>query len=175
MRYDVLPISELTQRDLTAWEDLAAVAIVPNPFLEPDFVLPSMRGWDVDDAALLVVRDAGDWMAALPVRRVGSWRGVPGRCLASWRHDYCYLGTPLVRGPEPQAVLETLIRGGLQAAGIGASFALDWISADGPLARPLAAVLRSESRPVVFEEFARSYTQKLWMRVKKKAAYLPGC
>ena len=27
---------------------------------------------------------------------------------------------------------------------------------------------------IVSEDIARSYTQKLWMRVKRKAAYLPG-
>jgi hypothetical protein len=31
-----------------------------------------------------------------------------------------------------------------------------------------------ESQDAASDGFDRSYTQKLWMRVKRKAAYLPG-
>jgi hypothetical protein len=43
MRHDVLPISELTARDLSAWRELGADALSPNPFAEPEFVLPATR------------------------------------------------------------------------------------------------------------------------------------
>jgi CelD/BcsL family acetyltransferase involved in cellulose biosynthesis len=153
MRCDVLPISDLGSGDLNAWAELATAAVVPNPFAEPGFVLPAARAWGVDDLELLVVRDGAGWRAALPVRRVRSWRGVPGRALAAWRHSYCYLGTPLVDGAELEATLATLVEGGLR---IGGSMALDWIDADGPVAEPLMAALTSRSRTLVLEEFERA-------------------
>ncbi len=158
MRCEFLPISDLTASDVAAWEQLGRTAVVPNPFLEPDFVLPATRAWGATDVQLLVVRNDADaeWRAALPVRSVSSWRGVPGRCLVSWRHDYCYLGTPLVTSDEPHTILATLIRGGLQAPEGAGGFVLDWLSFDGGLSEPLAAVLRSEARPVVIEEFERA-------------------
>jgi CelD/BcsL family acetyltransferase involved in cellulose biosynthesis len=153
MKCDFLPISGLGPGEQSSWAQLAETAVAPNPFAEPGFVLPAARAWGVDDLELLVVRDGTDWRAALPVRRVRSWRGVPGRALAAWRHSYCYLGTPLVRGTAVEATLATLVEGGL---GVGGSFALDWIDADGPLAEPLMAALTSRSRMVVLEEFERA-------------------
>jgi CelD/BcsL family acetyltransferase involved in cellulose biosynthesis len=44
---------------------------------------------------LLVVEDGGDWLACLPVERVG--RG-PLSFWSSWKHLYCFLGTPLLDG-----------------------------------------------------------------------------
>jgi CelD/BcsL family acetyltransferase involved in cellulose biosynthesis len=153
MRSDVLPLSALTPRDFESWRELAAAAISPNPFAEQDYVLPATRAWQLDDIGLLVVHDGDDWLAALPVRSVRRWRSVPGRCLAGWRHDYCYLGTPLVTGDDPEGVLATLITGGLR---VGGCLALDWIDADGPVGEALSSALRATSRVVVVDTFERA-------------------
>jgi hypothetical protein len=42
-----------------------------------EFVLPATSAWTAGDLQLLVVRDGSDWLAALPVRRARSRRGVP--------------------------------------------------------------------------------------------------
>jgi CelD/BcsL family acetyltransferase involved in cellulose biosynthesis len=152
MRPEVIPISELEQRDLVAWRRLGATAVTPNPFAEPEFVFPAARAWQVNDLALLVVRDGPDWLAALPVRSRRSWRGVPGTCLANWRHDYCYLGAPLVAERDTEAILATLIRGGLQVSGC---LALDWLDVDGPLSEALDSVFAAETRVVVVDECER--------------------
>jgi CelD/BcsL family acetyltransferase involved in cellulose biosynthesis len=154
MRSDVISISDLGRLDLAAWEELGAAAVSRNPFAEREFVLPAARGWGVDDLGVLVVRDGTQWLAALPVRSVRSWRSVPGRCLAGWRHSYCYLGTPLVAGGgDPEAILAMLIRRGLQ---VGGCLGLDWLDVDGPLAGALTAALASASRPVEVEQFERA-------------------
>jgi hypothetical protein len=138
---------------VTAWQQLGAAAIAPNPFAEPAFVLPAARAWGVDDLALLVVRDGSAWHAALPVRGVRSWRGVPGRCLAGWRHAYCYLGTPLVAGSDPTRSLTEMVRVGIE---LGGCLALDWVDVDGPLAPHMTAALRAGGRPVTVEQFERA-------------------
>jgi CelD/BcsL family acetyltransferase involved in cellulose biosynthesis len=153
MRSDVLQLSDLDRRDLAAWEQLGGAAVVANPFAEPAFVRPAARAWGVTDLGLLVVRKNGEWLAALPVRSVRSWRSVPGRCLAGWRHSYCYLGTPLVSAGDAETILAALISQGVKLHG---SMALDWIDADGPLAEPLREALASEHRTIVLEDFERA-------------------
>ncbi len=153
MRHDVLPISELTARDLSAWRELGADALSPNPFAEPEFVLPATRAWGADDVQLLVVRDGSDWLAALPVRRARSWRGVPGAVIAAWRHDYCFLCIPLVRPAGHEEALLRLVHAAVRSS---PAFSLDWVDADGPLAAPLTAALASQARVVVVERFERA-------------------
>jgi CelD/BcsL family acetyltransferase involved in cellulose biosynthesis len=153
MRHDVLPISELTARDLAAWHELGADALSPNPFAEQELVLPAARAWGVDDVNLLVVREGPDWLAALPVRHAKSWRGVPGDVIAAWRHDYCFLCTPLVRSAGRDEALAMLVRAALAAS---PAFSLDWFDGDGPLAQPLMAALASAGRVVVVERFERA-------------------
>ena len=154
MRAYIRSLAELDGPDLRAWSELASQALSPNPFLEPEFVLPAARrAWRLDDVGVLTVRDGSDWLAALPVRSVRAWRGVPGRCLAAWRHTYCYLGTPLVRGEDSEAILATLLRAGLGQAD---SLVLDWIDSTGPLAESLTAALAAQSRIVLVEEFERA-------------------
>ena len=153
MRYDVLPISKLTPRDLSAWRELGADALSPNPFAEPELVLPATRAWGAKGVQLLVVREGPEWLAALPVHRARAWRGVPGGVTAAWRHSYCFLGTPLVRPAEHEEALALMVRGALRAS---PAFSLDWCDADGPLAEPLMAALVSEGRLVVLERFERA-------------------
>jgi len=52
--------------------------------------------------------------------------------------------------------------------------ASDWPTRDAPRRWRLASPRRVQAmlRAAVVDG---SYTQKLWMRVKRKAAYLPGC
>jgi Acetyltransferase (GNAT) domain len=158
LRSDVLALADLTRRDLAAWEDLARAAISPNPFMEPDFVLPSTRAWGVSDLGVLVVRNGPEWVGAIPVRNVRSWKGVPGRCVVAWRHDYCYLGTPLVAGDDPAAVLAALVARGLADSGC---MALEMIDADGPLHPALDEALRTESRVVVLDQFERAAMDRM--------------
>jgi CelD/BcsL family acetyltransferase involved in cellulose biosynthesis len=84
---------------------------------------------------------------------VTSWRGVPGRALVGWRHMYCFLATPLVAGPNIEAVLAELIAGGLRTAGC---LILDYVDADGALAEPLARALAAGAWCVELERFERA-------------------
>jgi CelD/BcsL family acetyltransferase involved in cellulose biosynthesis len=152
MQCDLVPVSDLSPSSLAAWRRLGESAAAPNPFAEPAFVIPAARAWAIDDLEVLAVREQDLWLAAVPVRRVGSWRSVPGSCLAAWRHLYCYLGTPLVAQAD-KALLGALVTGALE---ISSCFALDWIDVEGPVAEALFAALDSESRPVVLEEFERA-------------------
>lgn len=83
--------TELSARDVAAWQALAADAADPNPFFEPDLVLPAARHLG-GDPRLVVVRDGASWRACLPVVR----RLRPAPHLAAWTHDFGFSGTPLL-------------------------------------------------------------------------------
>ena len=40
---DLLPLSSLEQSDVGRWRELAARALEPNPFFEPDYLLARTR------------------------------------------------------------------------------------------------------------------------------------
>jgi CelD/BcsL family acetyltransferase involved in cellulose biosynthesis len=153
MQAQAIPVVELTADDLAAWQRLADAAVSPNPFFEPDFVLPAVDALEADDVNLLVVRDGSEWRAALPVRASASWRFVPGRCLASWTHLYCFLGTPLVAPPAANDALGLLVAEALRRR---ACLVLDQVDAAGPLAGPLRNALARQGRVVVLERFERA-------------------
>jgi CelD/BcsL family acetyltransferase involved in cellulose biosynthesis len=148
----LVPLAELTTAEVGAWRELADRAIAPNPFFDPDYVLPAARGLgDFDRVGLAVVEQDGEWAACQPVRRYTNWHHLPLPCLGTWRHRYCLLGTPLVSPGEDggvQAMTESM-RGAR-----GSTFAaLEWLSADGPIGTDVDELAPS---PIPFEDFSRA-------------------
>lgn len=161
---ELIAVAGLSESDLAQWRDLASVALEPNPFFEPEYVLPLARGLgDLDNVQLLVVRDASGWRACLPVHAAPRWHRVPLRSLSTWRGHVLYglLGTPLVAPERPSEDLAALLDG-LPAAGSGAVFTgLEWVDTDGPVADALAEILAvRRPRPVRFERFKRALVRR---------------
>jgi CelD/BcsL family acetyltransferase involved in cellulose biosynthesis len=129
MSMRLTPIEDLSDAQLGAWRELAARAVEPNPFFEPEFVLPAVRHLEARRVALLSVERGGELMACLPVRRhsVG-----PLSTLAAWHHPYTFLGTPLADGSDLADTLEELF-GAVRRRG-PALLTIDQLGADGPIA-----------------------------------------
>jgi CelD/BcsL family acetyltransferase involved in cellulose biosynthesis len=123
------PIDDLTDAQLGAWRDLAARAIEPNPFFEPEFVLPAVRHLEARRVALLSVEHGGELHACLPVRRHSAG---PLSTLAAWHHPYTFLGTPLADDSDLSATLEELFAA-VRRRG-PALLTIDQLGADGPIA-----------------------------------------
>ena len=108
-------LGDLTPAALEGWHELAQGAVEPNPFFEPEFVLPAVKGLGTRGVELLVVREGSDWIGAMPVRRVGSWRRIPLSGAVAWKSSYTYLGSPLLRRDSAdaaaRALLESAVRG----------------------------------------------------------------
>jgi CelD/BcsL family acetyltransferase involved in cellulose biosynthesis len=106
-----------------AWEDLAAMAIEPNPFYEPWVLLPAVRMFGAGQRLLFAFvytpdpkRPAGAPLLCglFPLRRTRHPR-LRVSLLQLWSHDYCFLCTPLLRAGYAREAL--------------AAFA-DWLAGD---------------------------------------------
>ncbi|MEX2108322.1 MAG: GNAT family N-acetyltransferase [Solirubrobacterales bacterium] len=150
----LVPLADLEDRDLAAWRELADRAVEPNPFFDPDFVLPAARGLDEwENVAILRVTAGADWAACLPVRRYSRWHGLPLPSVATWMHPYCFLGTPLVGPDHPHTSLMAAIDEMRTKSGPLSFTALEWTPAEGSVAEALR--YPAPARTVSFSEFTR--------------------
>jgi len=153
-----IPLADIGEPELDRWRRLAAAAIEPNPFFEPEYVLAQARALDaLGDVVLAVVADGDDWTACMPVRRLRSWHRIPITSVSTWRGSEALpslVGTPLLSAPEAAA---PLVRG--LVATPGSSFAaLEWLVVDGPAYGPISdAIERSGLRCIEFERFERAF------------------
>ena len=157
------PLVDLQRRDLEAWAELAGDAAEPNPFYEPDFVLPAVAALGDADLALMSVWDAGSLIACLPVA-TGRWRGVLP-ATAGWRHMYAFLGTPLVRKGQVESAISGLL------TGRGRRFlVLERASLDGPVGRAIGAATAAHNLRLLLEvPFERAL-----LRRREDGEYLAG-
>jgi CelD/BcsL family acetyltransferase involved in cellulose biosynthesis len=114
MHPELMPLDSLTAYQIDAWRALAERASEPNPFFEPEFVLPAAKHLDpAREVALLTVWDGGELVFVTPVAPLGRWRKLPVRVVANWCHLHCFVGTPLVVHDE--SVASSAIRAALDA------------------------------------------------------------
>lgn len=140
MRASILELDQLSDGDLERWRALAADAVEPNPFFEPEYVRPAAELIGGRRVGLLVAREADHWAACLPVHRPRRWHRMPLGCVATWEHRYCFLGTPLVHGERVESASAALVGELLDQR--GASFAgLDVVAAEGPVREALRAAV----------------------------------
>jgi CelD/BcsL family acetyltransferase involved in cellulose biosynthesis len=146
----LLPIADVKERDVDAWRELARRAVEPNPFFEPEFVLPAAARLDDGPVALLVVaRAGGEWMACMPVVTTARWKRLPVAAIAAWRHLYCFLGTPLLAPEALEQTIDLMLRRGLDGGGRARMLTFEWVRGDGPVAAALEAVVRRLPRPAL--------------------------
>ena len=74
LRTQLLSLSDVSAGEIGRWRELAAGALEPNPFYEPEYLLPVVRGLgDADKVSLLTVSKNGDWIACAPVHQQSRW------------------------------------------------------------------------------------------------------
>jgi CelD/BcsL family acetyltransferase involved in cellulose biosynthesis len=145
VRAAILALSDLLREDVETWRELAAEAAEPNPFFEPEYVLPAAQSIGGRQLALLVVLAAGEWLACLPIHRPRRWHRVPFGCVAGWHHKYCFLGTPLVRPDRLESALATMARE-LMRQRRAAFVGLDSLADGGPVRAALRTAFDGEGR-----------------------------
>ena len=149
-----VPFAELSARDLGAWSDLAGRAVEPNPFYEPEALVPAAELHGGIDLGM--VEAGGELLAALPLRAARGWRRVPHPSLHVWRHDDCYLGSPLLAPEAPTEAVGGLIDGAGQRL-----IAFEWVGTGGPVEAAIhAAAAERGIAPIAYENFDRAALER---------------
>ena len=141
----VIDLRHVAQEDEEAWRALAERALEPNPFCEPDCLLPAARH-QTNGARLrlVVVEEDGLFRACVPFIFTNKRRVPYPQVSASVRRMH-WLGTPLVDSTHSVEAVETFLLGLAAARRIhrGRVLWLEWLRADGPVA---AAVHQAATR-----------------------------
>jgi hypothetical protein len=129
-------------------------------------VLPAARHLATRDVGLLAVEDGDDWTACMPVTRMRVGGLSPG--LGTWRHQYCFLGTPLVDRDRLERGIASLLSHPL-GKGPSPLFMAEAISA-GPVLEALHDCLAEEGLAIVFE----ADHERAFLRRRSDGVYSEG-
>ncbi|MGO9341574.1 MAG: GNAT family N-acetyltransferase, partial [Acidimicrobiales bacterium] len=154
----IFTVRSVSPDDLRAWRALAERVVEPNPFFEPDCLIPAATHQSFGAKIELVVAEQqGRFFACLPVRHVRRWK-FPYPILTTQVRRMGYLGTPLVDpegGVEAMSALLTALVG-MRRAATARLLVIDGMTGTGPvsdLLREAVSVLGLPSR--VFESYDR--------------------
>ncbi|MEZ6065152.1 MAG: GNAT family N-acetyltransferase [Planctomycetaceae bacterium] len=105
-------LSELTTADHSRWDELSQMAVAPNPFQSPAFVLPAVRHLFRDDSRIRLMSVESsrtrEWLSAFVVEDVDGSLRKPIRRLRSFETLYSYLSTPLFNRNAAQLAANAL-------------------------------------------------------------------
>ncbi len=133
--------------EVPAWDALARCAAEPNPFFESWYLLPSLRAFDPDGRVRLIRFEAGgDLAGVMPVIRSDRYYRWPVPNLASWLHDNCFLGVPLVAAGLERAFWRAFLGWADGHAGRRLFLHLGHMPLDGPMHAALGDVLAEQRR-----------------------------
>ena len=103
---------------VSAWQDLAAAALEPNPFYEPWMLLPAARHFGAGhDLHFLLIFDQRTGSSherdqvlcgVIPLERHRRYNGMPIAAWSLWKHRHCYLTTPLIRADAAAECIDAL-------------------------------------------------------------------
>ena len=91
-------IKQRNSRLKVEWQNLADIAVEPNPFCEEWLLGPALEAFDPAGSVKLVTfRKNGQLCGLLPVGQSTSYYGYPIPHVRSWLHDNAFCGLPLVK------------------------------------------------------------------------------
>lgn len=132
----ILEVCKVSAEDERAWRDLAVRAAEPNPFYEPDCLIPAANHQVYgSDIRLAVAELDGRFYGCVPFRAVNRWK-FPYPILTSQVRRMNGLGTPLI-DPEMGVDAASALLGALtdeRSPLHGRMFVLDTSGAGGPVA-----------------------------------------
>ena len=171
MEVRVVSLRALTDEDLAGWNRCAAAALEPNPFFEPDWLLPALGRLGESPTARLVFVGHGDIVdAVVPVADVVvDATGVAGpghhaALLTRVAPTAVALGTPLITAEGGLDAATRLVEGlECEARHSGAGLVvMEWVGDDGPVAGLLReATARADCHLVEFECWERALLRRL--------------
>jgi CelD/BcsL family acetyltransferase involved in cellulose biosynthesis len=170
MEARVVSLRGLTDEDLAGWTGCAAAALEPNPFLEPDWLLPAIAHLGESPTARLVMVGRDDTVhAVVPVADVvADEHGAAGHeghaaLLTRVAPTAVALGTPLVTadgGLDAVSCLLTALVGEAGRSGSGLVI-MEWLGNDGPVAGLLrGAASRTGHHLIEFDGWERGLLRR---------------
>jgi len=170
MRGRLISPNELTPADVAGWSKCAARSLEPNPFLEPNWLLPALKYLDEAPATKLVLAESGNGIqAVVPIMEITADQGNEG---GHGKHaavktrvapTAISLGTPLVTaegGPEALVCVMEEIK--QEAERQQASLVImEWVGYDGPTARLFKqAAVAADSVLIEFDTWERGFLRR---------------
>lgn len=155
MEARVIGLDEVDAVARERWRELAAQAAEPNPFFEPEFVLPAAAAIPGAPGLLVAIDGSGDWAGAAPICRGRGWHHVPLSGSTTWDHLYSFFGAPLVRDGDEREALRSWLEPG---AGVVRTYlGFDLLDAGGPVRAALEeAAAEAGAATVVYAEHERA-------------------
>ena len=149
----VTTVAELEQL-APAWERLVETAMCPNPFFDPDFLIPAFE--HLGDGAVEVVvveapkrqqRSAEPVLVGLfPVVRRRLYK-LPVSCFEVWKHEFCFNTTPLLRDDCAYEALEAAMRFMGEECGVALWSLVDAMG-EGPFQNLVTEICHDQDRSV---------------------------
>lgn len=153
-----IPLSQVTETDAQAWRRLADLAVEPNVYLDPRFLLPARARPESDGMQIVVVEEGGQWLAALAVTTKEVANGARMRAATTggaFMTPHSDRHHPLVRQGDVVAALTALLRG-MTSVGLPGLVQLQRFPAEGVLADALAEAVHRT--PMLVHERRREVT-----------------
>ncbi len=153
-------------KHISAWEDLSTDAVEANVFYEPWMLLSAVDAFAAGRRLIFVlVWGPGPFEGPpqlhgfFPLDRRNRWRSLPVEAARLWRHEHCYLCTPLIRRNRGAECLAAFLRW-LRTDRRGAALLeADFLPADGPFAALFDETLARHGKPVFTSE---QFTRAVW-------------
>ncbi len=148
LEFQLLPLRDLSARDLIAWDLLGAAAQTESAYAQPWFMRHSLHHCDPAGSALLaVVSDAaGRWLGVIPVVRA-RWQGrAPLPSWHAWSHPNRFVGTPLVAAGAAHSFWHALLTGLGETSRGEVALCLSDLATDDAVTRALFEVCAIEDR-----------------------------
>jgi hypothetical protein len=157
----VVRLRDISTGELRAWKDLSSRSAEPNPFLEPDGVMPAARYLRFGAGIkILLAEEDGRAYACLPIRSVWKWHGFPYPFVTSEASRTLECGTPLVDIERGSEALATIFSALAERRPIGRSrvLVLPQLTQNGPVFEALRTAAQTADLPfVVFEGWERGF------------------
>lgn len=129
------------------WDALAADAAESDVFAERWFAQAGATHLAPADVRLLAIRNEGQLIGLMPVRRETRYGRLPLRHSVNWVHYHRFLGAPLLRRGEEVAAWSAIIAALDGEPDAGSLLHLTGLVEGGPVHRGLIAAARLAGRP----------------------------
>lgn len=160
MQFRTVAVGELSASDERAWEELASRAAEPNPFMEPNCLVPyalvpvGPQQRFKTGMELALAEEGGRFYACLPTRAVRAISGFPYPFLTTDVRREMECGTPLLDSQRGVEAMATILSGlsGERKLDRGRILNMVRVSQDGPVFAMLGGAARQVGFPVVVHE-----------------------